>query len=238
MMWNRRLPTLLVTACLAVASAAAVAQESPEPAVGTSVIDRFLAQGGGQAVRYQAVRRLTASNPRYNARAWLVARTTVDSDLRFRFEVIEEGGTSYIRRNVLRRALEREQAAYASGQLDRMALTSDNYVLSGPTSEDDGLLRIAITPRRREEMLIDGTLIVTSSDAELVRVEGRLARNPSFWTRRVDVVRRYARVNGVRVATELLSTAHLRIAGLSSFSMCYDYETINGEPVTDRTSCS
>jgi hypothetical protein len=61
-----------------------------------------------------------------------------------------------------------------------------------------------------------------------VRVEGRLAKNPSFWTKRVDVVRRYERLSGVRVPTRLDSVAQIRFAGTSTFSMTFEYEMVNG----------
>ena len=93
---------------------------------------------------------------------------------------------------------------------------------------DDRLKSVA---RRREELLVDGTILVTSAEADLVRIEGRLAKNPSIWTKRVDIVRRYERVNGVRVPVEMSSTADVLIVGHSSFTMRYDYESVNGVPV-------
>jgi hypothetical protein len=72
---------------------------------------------------------------------------------------------------------------------------------------------------------------VTAADADLVRVEGVLIKRPSFWTRKVEVVRRYARLRGVRVPVAMQSTAHVLIVGTSTFSMTYEYQAINGESV-------
>jgi hypothetical protein len=80
--------------------------------------------------------------------------------------------------------------------------------------------------------LVHGAVFVTDIDADLVRVEGRLARNPSFWTRRVDIVRRYGRVAGVRVPLDVESIAQVRIAGRSVMTMTYQYEMVNGQVVT------
>jgi len=81
---------------------------------------------------------------------------------------------------------------------------------------------------RHDITLIDGAVYITDTDADLVRVEGRLAKNPSFWTRRVDVVKQYARVGGLRVPIRIESTAQIRFAGTSTMTMTYDYEMING----------
>ena len=83
-------------------------------------------------------------------------------------------------------------------------------------------------PLREETTLIDGALFVTDTDADLMRVEGRLAKNPSLWTRRVDIVRRYGRVGGVRVPLGVESIAQIRIAGRSEMTMTYHYEMVNG----------
>jgi len=72
---------------------------------------------------------------------------------------------------------------------------------------------------------------VHASDGDLTRIEGRLSKTPSFWTRRVDVVRRYERLAGVRVPVSIESVAHVLIAGRSTFKMTYEYETINGHRV-------
>ena len=73
--------------------------------------------------------------------------------------------------------------------------------------------------------------MILGPDAELIRVEGRLSKNPSFWTRRVDIVHRYGRANGVRVPVEMSSKAHVLIVGLSIFTMCIKYRSINGKPL-------
>ena len=86
-------------------------------------------------------------------------------------------------------------------------------------------------PRRKDVLLIHGSIFVDSGDADLLRVEGRLSKTPSFWTRRVEVIRRYQRINGVRVPISIESVAQVLLAGRSTFQMTYEYETINGERV-------
>ena len=61
----------------------------------------------------------------------------------------------------------------------------------------------------------------------------RSSKNPSFWTRRVEIVRRYGRVAGVRVPIEIDSVAQVLIAGRSTFRMTYEYQSLNGQQVGD-----
>jgi hypothetical protein len=78
---------------------------------------------------------------------------------------------------------------------------------------------------------VDGAVFLTR-DTDLVRVEGTLARSPSWWTRSVRVVRRYARICGVRVPVEMWSDADVRLAGHSTFSMSYVYEQVEDREVS------
>jgi hypothetical protein len=98
------------------------------------------------------------------------------------------------------------------------------------------LARLFITPKRKDMMLVDGAVLVAAADADLLQVEGRLSKTPSFWTRSVDIVRRYARVGGIRVPVLTESTANVRIAGRSAFKMTYTYHMINGRDVATETS--
>src|SRR5205085_11041271 len=129
---------------------------------------------------------------------------------------------------VLRPLLASEEKLCATTDPSRAALAALNYELKEPTAREPGVVRLVAKPRRKEVSLVEGFVFVTGDDADLVRVEGRLAKNPSFWITSVDVVRRYNRLAGIRVPVRLDSTAQVRIAGTSTLSVTYDYEMVNG----------
>lgn len=81
-------------------------------------------------------------------------------------------------------------------------------------------------------MLINGYVIVTKGDARVVRVEGRLVKNPSFWTTHVDVARTYEVIDGHNMPVVLQSHAELRMFGDSEFRMTIRYDTIEGQATT------
>ena len=70
---------------------------------------------------------------------------------------------------------------------------------------------------------------------DTTRPDGIDLSDPSFWTRSVEITRRYERIHGVRVPVEMRSVADVRLVGASTFSMTYIYETINGERVSAST---
>ena len=192
------------------------------------VVDRFLTSSEAPLVSYRAVRVLRAEARGGKMKASLKAITVADPEQGFRYEVLEETGSGVIRSKVLRAALRAEADAYKDRAAQPAALVARNYEFLPPETAGDGLVRVGIRPRRKAPMLIEGSIFLTESDADLVRVEGTLVRRPSFWTKRVDIVRTYARIAGARVPVAMSSIADVRLAGRSTFSMDYTYESING----------
>ena len=196
-------------------------------------LQRFLARGDEPPVEYRALRRLEAQNPKFKQSAWMLAWTEYDHVNGFRYHVVDEGGSGYIRSKVLRAALEGEQRIWANREPQKALFNQDNYVFEDGAAAPDGLAAVGVKPKRKDVLLVEGAIFVQPSDGELARIEGKLSKSPSIWTRRVDVVRRYERKGGVRVPISIESVAHVLIAGRSTFKMTYEYQTINGQHVGD-----
>jgi hypothetical protein len=230
-----RLAAGIAAAC-AVANAHAAPAGPAVPALQSTpptVIQRFLARAEEPPVEHRALRRLEAQNATFKQSAWMVAWTEYDHVNGFRFQVVDEGGSSYIRTKVLRAALDGEQKICANREPQKASFTHDNYLFDGGAVAADGLASVGVTPKRKDVLLVEGAIFVQPSDGDLSRIEGKLSKTPSFWTRRVDIVRRYERKAGVRVPISIESVAHVLIAGRSTFKMTYEYQTINGQPVGD-----
>jgi hypothetical protein len=178
--------------------------------------------------QYRALRRMHALAEKVKHEGWLDAWTEFDSQ-GFRYEVVAERGSDTVRNKVLRTLLKREQELIANGDFGRGELTPENYNF-GAETEGNGVRYVLIKPKRKDVMLVDGRMVL-SPDGDLLRVEGVLSKNPSFWTTKVNVTRHYARVDGVRVPIETESIAKVRFAGQSRLTVKYEYETINHRAV-------
>jgi hypothetical protein len=216
-----------------IAVACAVADVDAFQITQPTVLQRFLARGEEPPVEYRALRRLEADNPKFKQSAWMIAWTEYDHVNGFRYEVVDEGGSGYIRSKVLRAALEGEQKIWADHEPQKASFTDENYEFTDGVAGPDGLAPVGVKPKRKDVLLVEGSIFVQPSDGELTRIEGKLSKTPSFWTRRVDVVRRYERKAGVRVPMSIESVASVLIAGRSTFKMTYEYQTINGQHVGD-----
>jgi len=170
-------------------------------------------------------------NDRHRKEAWLVVRTQLREDGTYTWQVLDEGGSDLILNRVLRPALEREAQAHRDGRSKRGGLTPDNYTFSAPSPVEGGW-RVGIEPRKHQDMLVRGTILV-SDEGELLRVEGDLVKRPSFWTKAVHLVRHYGRVEGAHVPLRLDMVAQVRLVGTSRLAMTYQYLEVNGQVVAD-----
>ena len=186
--------------------------------------------------QYSASRHLEASGS--GQRAWLDVETEFAPGSGFLYRVTAEGGSGYIRSRVLRSLLDEEQQLIARGGAPTVALSTENYRFAPEAVDDDQTAVVRIMPLRKDRALIGGRMFLTL-DGELLRVEGLLAKNPSFWTTRVNVVRAYRRINGALMPVSLDSTAQLRLLGSSALRMTYRYSrvddrAVDGDPDTDQ----
>lgn len=217
--------------CLAGAMIAGVLLAAPQEPdaieAPISIVDRFLSSEPAPLTSYRALRHLHATSRGGKMTASMTAMTSLDPAEGFTFVVLESSGSGLIKNRVFLPALEAEREAKTPAARARGALSMANYDFLDKGPAEDGLMQIGIRPKRKDTLLIDGSIAVTP-EADLVRVEGRLVKRPSFWTRKVEVIRRYERLVGVRVPVEMRSNADVLIGGKSTFVMTYSYQSING----------
>ena len=126
-----------------------------------------------------------ARSERFNQEAWLEAWTELDKD-GFRYTIVSEKGSEYVRNKVLKAVLKREQELVADGECRRSEINANNYEFQA-SKETDGERHVILKAKRKDVLLVDGHMVLSQDGSELLRVEGRLSKNPSFWTSLVNV---------------------------------------------------
>jgi hypothetical protein len=218
---SRFLGTLVLLVAVGVAP---VLQAMADP---DDCIRQFLAQDDAPPA-YRAVRRLEAANGRRTG--WLEAVTEYAPATGFRYQVTAEGGNGSIRSRVLRALLDAEKDLIARGEVRRTSLVHDNYTFHPKGVDDEGLVTVLVSPRRKEPALVSGHMSL-GPDGQIVRLQGQLAKSPSFWIKSVAVVRTYDRIAGSVVPIALESRAQMRMLGQATLHMTYEYSHINGQRV-------
>jgi hypothetical protein len=216
--------SILLLAGSAAAGANAAGDTEGEP-------ERLTAAQAVPLTEYRAYRRMHAGNEKFNQEAWLEAWTELD-ERGFHYQIVVERGSEYVRNKVLREILKREQQLIASGGAGRAEFTDANYVFEDAERHGPGVRYVLLKPKRKDVLLVDGRMVLNQEGSELLRAEGRLSKNPSFWTTAVNIIRDFARLDGVRVPIATETIAKLRFAGLSRMQVEYEYESINGRPVS------
>lgn len=189
-------------------------------------IQRVVAQTTRTGLAIRATRDLRAGTISGKHEGWMRVDTTLTPAGRFTWTVLEEGGSDRTREKVFRALLETEAESWRDGDRDAAALTPANYrfeAMSGSSSH----VQIRLIPRREDKRLVNGVLTV-SADGYPLRLEGTLAKSPSFWVKSVRVVKKYGRFAGVALPTVLESSAELRFIGKSTLTMRYEYREVNG----------
>jgi hypothetical protein len=194
-------------------------------------VERFLTETERPPVAYQARRRLEASSAKLKEAAWIEAVTEYHPQTGFRYSIVAQGGSERIRRRVLTPVLEAEKENSTRDEWRKGNLSRENYDFGFGGRTADGMLMMELSPRRRDSRLVNGAALLMATSGNLVRVEGRLSKSPSFWVRWANVSRSYSPIAGTMMPVAIESTADVRIAGLSKFEMTYDYEMVDGQAV-------
>ena len=189
-------------------------------------------QSGG----YAGFRRYMFDNEKLQKHAELVAAISCDSVGQKRFSVTSEDGWKAAHKHVLKKMLESEAETSTPTVRPMTRLTADNYNFQ-MVEEDviDGrpTYVIDVTPKRRDKYSIEGRVWIDAQDFATVRVEGKPAKNPSFWTKSIHFVQQYKKDGAYWFPSSTLSITEARIFGTTKVNISYfDYQP-NSSSYTD-----
>jgi hypothetical protein len=132
--------------------------------------------------------------------------------------VIQEHSSSRRGEQVVRQVLDSESAMVAGGpQAWSGALVSrDNYTftdLGESTLDGKRFYLLGLMPRRKEKDLITGRAWVDKRTFRIRRIEGEMAKSPSWLLKKVHVRLDFSEVSGLWLETAMEATADVRFVG-------------------------
>lgn len=146
---------------------------------------------------YQVSRRYHLKNELANKEALMQVEVTFRAPAEMTFAIRAQEGSGLLARRVFGRMMEGEQESLQPDQKRRSAMTPENYDfrLEGvETLQGRPAYKLGITPRREDTFLFSGRIWVDAEDFAVVHAEGRPAKRPSFWTRKIDFRRTFKKV--------------------------------------------
>ncbi len=177
---------------------------------------------------YTGSRRYVLENQRLNKRAELLVTVKCDPDGTKHFEVISEQGWSSANKRVLRKMLESETETSQPQVRPSTSVSPENYrfqMLASEFLKARPVYVIQVLPKREDKYLFEGQIWVDAEDFAVVRVEGKPAKNPSFWTHSVHFVQQYHKSGTFWFPLSTESVTEARIFGTTEVTISYfDYQ--------------
>jgi hypothetical protein len=132
--------------------------------------------------------------------------------------VIQERSGSNRGEQVVRRILDHESALVAAGpeSWSTTLLTRDNYTftnLGESTLEGRSFYLLGLMPKRKQKELIAGRAWVDKQTFLIRRIEGELAKSPSWLLKKVHVQLDFSEVSGLWLQSSIEATADVRFMG-------------------------
>lgn len=231
--------TVLSVAATCAAALVVMFESSPsasgEEPVPEPLLHRVVAEATRSGFALRSVREMRAGTRSGKHQAWMVVETQLTPGGNFSWSVLDEGGSARTREKVLHALLKNEAASWHDDANAAAALTPANYVLTLIDRLENGEFRLRLRPRRADTKLVDGVLTVTA-DGHPRRLEGRMAKSPSFWVKSVTIVKRWERFHGIALPTTLETLADLRLFGQATLTVRYQYREVAGHSVMHAVS--
>lgn len=151
------------------------------------------------------------------------------------FTVVSQTGSKFVIDHVFKKLLEGEQEAANPENLERTALSKENYdfTFAGYEATPDGAQYVLnLLPKTKNKFLYRGKIWVDAKDFAVVRIEGEPARNPSFWIKKTEIAHRYVKVNDFWLPAENHTESVIRLGGRAVLSIEYkDYKIMKAAPL-------
>lgn len=165
---------------------------------------------------YSVTRTYKVKNDKEKVRAESQVSLQYRAPVTKEFKILSEQGSGMIRRMVFKPLMESELEAASGSNKRDSSLTPANYTFELLGEEDvDGhhCFAVQATPTRNDKYLFRGKVWIHATEFAVVRVEGQPARNPSWWTKRVDFVRRYQKIGEFWLPLRDETVTQVRIFG-------------------------
>ena len=156
------------------------------------------------------------------------------------FTIQSAAGSKLIIDKVFKKLLQSEKEALEAGNQQRTALSNDNYIfqLLGCKAMPTGPAYVlSVEPRTKDKFLYQGRIWVDATDFAVVQIEAEPAKNPSFWTKKAEIVQVYTKVSDFWLPVYNHSVSAIRLGGHAELTIEYkDYEIMGASRVSSLST--
>ena len=153
------------------------------------------------------------------------------------FKSVRFQGDGFVKTNVIARLLQSEVEHVQKDDPALTALRPENYKFSYKGAVEDGNRTIHIfqvKPRKKRAGLFKGHVLLDAMTGALIRAEGRVAKSPSLFVKKIDFVQDYADINGFMLPVHMHSEAKVALVGRTIVDVTYrDYQPVSTQVASE-----
>jgi outer membrane lipoprotein-sorting protein len=200
------------------------------PLPGDAVIDNLIRKNEERTknlLHYEATRvyHLAYHGFPNDREAEMTVEASYDRPSTKRFSIVEQSGSKIILDRVFRKLLESESEAAQPEMNSRTQLNRENYnfeLVNYDNSTNEYVL--SVTPKANSKYVYRGKVWVDGTDFAVTHIEAEPAQNPSFWTKKSEILQRYVKVDNFWLPARNESTSYIRLGGRAVLTIEYkDY---------------
>lgn len=141
------------------------------------------------------------------------------------FTIVSESGSKLLLNRVLHKLLESEEEALNGKNRQEAALNELNYdfsLIRFERTPQRSCYVLAVRPKINNKFLYRGTIWVDATDFAVRRIEAQPAKNPSFWTKRSQILQTYVKAGHFWMPSNNHTTTAVRFGGKAVLNIDYD----------------
>jgi hypothetical protein len=184
---------------------------------------------------YVSTRRYVLENRAHQKRAEMLVRLICAEDGSKQFEVVGESGWVGARKLVFPRLLDAEREAARPDVREQSRIIPANYkfeMVGMESVRDKPAYILAIEPKTANKYLSRGRIWVDAGEYAIVRVDGKPAKNPSFWIKNIHFVHEYDKTGTFWFPVSDRSVTDVRVFGATEMAIEYFDFMPNASPVS------
>jgi hypothetical protein len=209
-------------------STMAVADRTPVPLVAPAVLPRMAPELALQVCRgrsivqtahlasYSATTLIRAQLPDTSQSGEFELQRSYTAPRTLAFKAVRFTGDLFVKTNVIARLLQSEVDHVQKDEPSLNAISPANYKFSykGTSQVDGRLVHVyQVKPREKRPGLFKGRIFVDAYKGSLVRAEGKPAKSPSLFVKKIEFVQDYEDVGAFTFPVHIHSEARARIVG-------------------------
>ena len=178
-----------------------------------------------------SIRKYELKNKRWEKDAVMQVRITSQPNSKKQFEILSMEAEG-LQKKVFLKLLEAEVEGSHESE---SAVTPDNYdfeVVGKEVWNGRECLVLELKPKRSSKYLIVGKAWVDINENAIVRIDGKTARNVSFWIGKPQVTQEFRKVNDIWVSSANRSVSDVKLMGRTELVIDFvDYEIVRRRSV-------